>query len=70
MGGWHPCSLVTAELDNLLTALHVLIDDHATPWGQRGAGRPRKMLDAERVCPAMAPVSHGAGSKCHWLRPC
>jgi hypothetical protein len=43
MRGGHPFSLATAELDTLLTALYVLIDDHVIPSGQR---RPGRLIDA------------------------
>ena len=41
MGGGHPWSLVTADLEALLTALYVLIDDHVIEPGRRRPGRPR-----------------------------
>ena len=47
---------MTANLDTLLTALYVLIDDHVIPSGQRRAGRPKKLTDAELVCLAVAQV--------------
>jgi Transposase DDE domain len=61
---------VTADLDTLLTALYVLIDDHVIPSGQRGPGRPKKLSDAELVCLAVAQVLLGARSEHHWLRMC
>src|SRR6266550_5455423 len=70
MGGGHRWSLVTANLDTLLTALYVLIDDHVIPSGQRRAGRPKKLTDAELVCLAVAQVLLGARSEHHWLRLC
>ena len=70
MGGGHPWSLVTADLDTLLTALYVLIDDHVIPSGQRRPGRPKKLSDAELVCLAVAQVLLGARSEHHWLRMC
>jgi len=59
---------VTANLDTLLTALYVLIDDHVIPSGQRRPGRPKKLSDAELVCPAVAQVLLGARSEHHWRR--
>jgi DDE family transposase len=61
---------VTADLDTLLTALYVLIDDHVIPSGQRRPGRPKKLSDAELVCLAVAQVLLGARSEHHWLRLC
>jgi len=61
---------VTADLDTLLTALYVLIDDHVIPSGRRGPGRPKKLSDAELVCLAVAQVLLGARSEHHWLRLC
>jgi hypothetical protein len=70
MGGGHPWSLVTADLEALLTALYVLIDDHVIEPGQRRPGRPRRLSDAELVCLAVAQVLLGARSERHWLRMC
>jgi hypothetical protein len=61
---------VTTDLDTLLTALYVLIDDHVIPSGQRRPGHPRRLSDAELVCLAVAQVLLGARSEHHWLRMC
>jgi hypothetical protein len=61
---------VTTNLDTLLTALYVLIDDHVIPSGQRRAGHPKRLSDAELVCLAVAQVLLGARSEHHWLRMC
>ena len=61
---------MTADLDTLLTALYVLIDDHVIPSGQRHPGHPKKLSDAELVCLAVAQVLLGARSEHHWLRIC
>jgi hypothetical protein len=61
---------VTTDLDTLLTALYVLIDDHVIPPRQRRPGRPKKLTDAELVCLAVAQVLLGARSEHHWLRMC
>jgi hypothetical protein len=61
---------VTADLDTLLTALYVLIDDHVIPPQQRRPGRPKQLSDAELVCLAVAQVLLGARSEHHWLRLC
>jgi cyclase len=44
---------VTADLDTLLTALYVLIDDYVIPSGQRRPGHPKKLPDAELTCLAV-----------------
>ena len=61
---------MTADLDTLLTALYVLIDDHVIPSGQHRPGRPKKLSDAELVCLAVAQVLLGARSEHHWIRLC
>jgi DDE family transposase len=61
---------VKTDLDTLLTALYVLIDDHVIPPQQRRPGRPKKLTDAELVCLAVAQVLLGARSEHHWLRMC
>ena len=61
---------MTANLEALLTALYVLIDDHVIPSAQRRPGRPKKLTDAELVCLAVAQVLLGARSEHHWLRMC
>jgi Transposase DDE domain len=61
---------VTTDLDTLLTALYVLIDDHVIPSGQRRPGHPKRLSDAELVCLAVAQVLLGARSEHHWLRMC
>ena len=61
---------MTADLDTLLTALYVLIDDHVIPSGQRAPGHPKRLSDAELVCLAVAQVLLGARSERHWLRMC
>ena len=65
MGEGHPWSLVTADLEALLTALYVLINDHVIPSGERGPGRPG-LSGAELACLAAAPqVLLGAWSEHH-----
>ena len=61
---------MTADLDTLLTALYVLIDDHVLEPGPRRPGHPKKLSDAELVCLAVAQVLLGARSEHHWLRLC
>ena len=47
---------MTPDLDALLTALYVEIDDHVIPSGRRRPGQPKKLSDAELVCLAVAQV--------------
>jgi hypothetical protein len=57
---------VHADLDTLVTALYVTIDDLLGP--RRGPGRPPKLSDAELVCLAVAQVLLGCNSERRWLR--
>src|SRR4051812_37264014 len=68
--GGYRWSLVTADLDTLLIALYVLVDDHVIPAHRRRPGRPKRLSDAELVCLAVAQVLLGARSEHHWLRLC
>lgn len=61
---------VKTDLDTLLTALYVLIDDHVIPPHRRRPGRPKRLSDSELVCLAVAQVLLGARSEHHWLRMC
>ena len=61
---------MNTDLDTLLTALYVLVDDHVIRHEQRRVGRPKKLSDAELVCLAVAQVLLGARSEHHWLRMC
>jgi hypothetical protein len=61
---------VTPDLDTLLTALYVLIDDHVIESLPPRPGMPKKLSDAELVCLAVAQVLLGARSEHHWLRMC
>jgi hypothetical protein len=61
---------VTPDLDTLLIALYVEIDDRVIPSARPGPGQPEKLSDAELVCPAVAQVLLGARSEHHWLRIC
>jgi hypothetical protein len=57
---------VHADLDTLVVALYVTIDELLGP--RRGPGRPPKLTDAELVCLAVAQVLLGVGSERRWLR--
>ncbi|HJW60911.1 MAG TPA: IS982 family transposase, partial [Actinomycetota bacterium] len=55
-----------ADLDTLVIALYVMVDDLLGP--RRGPGRKPKLSDAELVCLAVAQVLLGCGSERRWLR--
>jgi hypothetical protein len=55
-----------ADLDDLVTALYVTVDDLLEP--RRGPGRPPRLSDAELVCLAVAQVLLGYHSERRWLR--
>jgi Transposase DDE domain len=70
VGGGHRWLFVTTDLDTLLTALYVLVDDHVIDSGPPRRGHPKRLADAELVCLAVAQVLLGARSEHHWLRMC
>jgi hypothetical protein len=55
-----------ADLDDLVIALYVTIDELVEP--RRGPGRRPKLTDAELVCLAVAQVLLGYHSERRWLR--
>lgn len=57
---------VTSDLDALLTALEVKIDDEITDT--RWLGRPPRLTDPELVCLAVAQAMLGFTSESRWLR--
>jgi hypothetical protein len=57
---------VTQDLNTLLTALYVKIDDELE--GVRWLGRPPKLTDSELICLAVAQVRLGFHSEARWLR--
>ena len=57
---------MTQDLDTLLTALYVKIDDSIR--APRWRGRPPRLTDSELVCLAVAQVLLGARSEAHWIR--
>jgi len=63
---------VDADLDTLLIALYVELDDRIIPahlpGGRRGPGRPPVVTDAELVCLAVAQVLLRYHDERHWLR--
>jgi hypothetical protein len=61
---------LATDVDTLLRALYVLIDDHVILSGPRRPGRPKRLSDAGLVCVAVAQVLLGARSEHHWLRMC
>ena len=58
---------MTNDLDALLTALYVEIDDHVVP-ARRGRGRRPRLSDAELVCLAVAQVLLGFHVEHRWIR--
>jgi len=63
---------VDADLDTLLIALYVELEDHIIPAHRcgirRGPGRPPAVTDAELVCLAVAQVLLRHNDERHWLR--
>jgi Transposase DDE domain len=57
---------VHADLDTLVIALYVMVDDLLGP--RMGPGRRPKLSDAELVCLAVAQVLLGCSSERRWLR--
>jgi hypothetical protein len=57
---------VHADLDTLVIALYVMVDDLLGP--RIGPGRRPKLSDAELVCLAIAQVLLGCNSERRWLR--
>ena len=57
---------MTTDLDTLLIALYVKIDDDLA--GIRRVGRPPQLTDSELVCLAVAQALLGYASESHWLR--
>ena len=55
-----------ADLDTLVIALYVMVDDLLGP--RTGPGRRPRLSDAELVCLAVAQVLLGCGSERRWLR--
>src|SRR5450759_122038 len=58
---------MTEDLDTLLTAPYVEIDDHVAPPRQ-GRGRRPRLTDAELVCLAVAQVLLGFDCEHRWIR--
>lgn len=58
---------MTNDLDALLTALYVEIDDHVIP-ARRGRGRRPRLSDAELLCLAVAQVLLGFHTERRWIR--
>jgi hypothetical protein len=57
---------VTNDIETLITALYVKIDDEL--GGRRWLGRPPVLTDPELVCLAVAQALLGFTSEAHWLR--
>ena len=59
-----------ADLDTLLTALHVELTDQIIPsrgFARSGPGKPPEVTDAELVCLAVAQVLLRYDDERHWL---
>jgi hypothetical protein len=61
---------VRADLDDLVTALYVVIDDLIGPNPRPGPGRRPRLSDSELVCLAVAQVLLGFPEEARWLRFC
>lgn len=60
---------MATQLDTLITALYVQVDDLFDLLGVRqGPGRPPRLTDSELVCLAVAQVLLGCNSERRWLR--
>lgn len=57
---------MTNDIETLLTALYVKIDDEL--GGSRWTGRPPALTDSELICVAVAQALLGFTSEAHWLR--
>src|SRR5215469_14802953 len=66
MGRGPRCRCVCNDLEALITALYVKIDDEL--GGPRWTGRPPQLTDPELVCVAVAQALLGFTSERHWLR--
>src|SRR5260370_40303151 len=60
------CRCVTNDIETLITALYVKIDDEL--GGPRRLGKPPGRADSQLVCPAGARALLGFTSRAHWLR--
>jgi hypothetical protein len=58
---------VTKELNTLLTALYVLVDDHVVP-PRTGRGRRPELTDSELITLAVAQVLQRFASERRWIR--
>ncbi|MFB9831383.1 transposase [Actinoallomurus acaciae] len=56
------------DLDALLIALYVHLDDYVPPTRRRGPGRPRLLTDTELICIAIAQVLLRCDDERRWLR--
>jgi Transposase DDE domain len=63
-------SVVKTDLDTLLTALYVKVDDYLAEraGGRRRPGRPKHLTDSELVTLAVAQALLGYHSEARWLR--
>ncbi|MEQ7125168.1 hypothetical protein ABN034_11670 [Actinopolymorpha sp. B11F2] len=59
---------MTKEMNALLTALYVLIDDHVVPRRRVGRGRQPLLSDSELITLAVAQVLLGCHCERRWIR--
>ncbi len=67
MGGGVQDQCVSNELNTLLTALYVLVDDHVVP-PRAGRGHRPELTDSELICLAVAQVMLGYHNERRWRR--
>lgn len=58
---------MTADINTLLTALYVFVDDHLVRRRQ-GPGRPQRLSDAELICLMITQVLYEFPRERHWIR--
>ncbi|OLF17652.1 IS982 family transposase [Actinophytocola xanthii] len=58
---------MTKDLNTLLTALYVLVDDHVVP-PRTGRGRRPDLTDGELICLAVAQIMLGYHNERRWVR--
>ncbi|MFL6123100.1 MAG: IS982 family transposase, partial [Actinophytocola sp.] len=58
---------MTKDLNTLLTALYVLVDDHVVP-PRAGRGHRPDLTDSELICLAVAQMMLGYHNERRWVR--
>ena len=67
IGGGRSSSICDKDLNTLLTALHVLVDDHVVP-PRTGRGHRPDLTDSELICLAVAQILLGYPTERRWVR--